>query len=122
MRLVGVQLMHVDDLRADFAFGERFLTMNLFALEDRMKWYAQHHKVSVEMVKANNLVCPRVIMKRNGPPKPARIQDMAVVFDPDTWLPLRVEYLNMADKKGFATIDYKSIKTNQGLKEADLKF
>jgi hypothetical protein len=61
-------------------------------------------------------------MKKKTPPRPGELQDVAVVFDPDTWLPLRVEYLNFADKKGFAVIEYKSIETNLGLKEEELKF
>jgi hypothetical protein len=41
MSLVGVQLMHLDDLRSDFAFGESFAHLNLFDLANRMQWYQE---------------------------------------------------------------------------------
>jgi len=121
MRVVGVQLMHVDDLRSDFVFGESWRGMNLFELEKRMKWYMQNGDISVEMVNAGGKTLPRLIMKRKTEPRPAQIQHVAVILGPD-WLPVRVEYFGNGDHEGFAIVEYNSIKTNLGLKEEDLKF
>jgi outer membrane lipoprotein-sorting protein len=122
MRAAGTQVMYVDDHRSDFACGESFSHLNLFDLVSRMKWYRDKGKVAVDLVKLGNLTCPRVIMKRTTEPRAAEIQDMQVVFDPGTWLPLRVDYLGNPDQQGFTVIEYQSIKTNLGLKEAELKF
>ncbi|HUT51993.1 MAG TPA: hypothetical protein VM658_01245 [bacterium] len=122
MRVVGVQLMSVDDPRSGFAFGEGLASMDLFSLRDRMRWYETNGQVSTSMVAVAGRPMPRALIQRPGKPRPGQIQDMAVVFDPDTWLPRRVEYLNTYDPDGFAVIEYQGIKTNLGLKEEEMKF
>jgi len=122
MRLVGVQTMNVNDPRTFFPFGERLDQFNLFALLDRIQWYEEKGVVSTERVNYNGWVCPRLILKRKGSPRPAEIQDMAVILDPRTWLPLRVDYFGNLDPQGFAEVDYLKIETNVGLREADLYF
>lgn len=122
MRLVGVQVMHQDDPRTLFPFGEGLHTFTLFNLPERMEWYQRHGEAAVEMVRWQGKNCPRAIMKRTGKPRPGEIQDLAVIFDPQTWLPLRVEYLGNMDPDGFAAVDYLSLQTNLGLREEELKF
>lgn len=122
MRIVGVQLMHVNDRRTDLGFGEGFYNVNLFSLLKRMEWYRQKGEVGVEMVRFDGRLCPRVVMRRKGEPMHAVLQDMLVVFDPDTHLPLRVDYTGLVDPEGFGVIEYRSIETNLGLEEEDLRF
>jgi hypothetical protein len=121
-RAAGVQLMHVDDHRADFPCGESLYNLNLFELAPRMKWYRQNGKVSVDLVKIGVMSCPRIIMERTTPPQAGELQDLSVALSPETWLPLRVEYLGNLDPQGYTVIEYESIKTNLGLKEEDLRF
>ena len=122
MRLVGVQVMNQDDPRTLFPFGEGLHTFTLFSLPERMEWYQRQGKAAVEMVKWQGKTCPRAVMKRKGKPRAGEIQDLAVIFDPQTWLPRRVEYLGNLDPDGFGAVDYLSLQTNLGLKEADLRF
>jgi len=122
MRMVGVQTMNVSDPRTFFPFGERLDQLNLFALLDRIQWYAEKGEVATEMVNYHGRVCPRLVLKRKGQPRPAEIQNMAVVLDPKSWLPLRVDYFGNLDPQGFAEVDYLKIETNVGLREADLYF
>ncbi len=121
-RAAGVQLMHVDDHRADFPCGESFSNLNLFELVPRMQWYLKNGKVSVDLVRIGELICPRLIMERTTPPRAGELQDLTVAVNPETWLPLRIEYLGNLDPQGYTVIEYQSIKTNLGLKEEDLKF
>jgi hypothetical protein len=122
MRVVGVQLMSVDDPRSGFPFGEGLATLDLFSLRDRMGWYEAHGRVSTSMAEVGGRAMPRALMQRSGKPRPGQIQDMAVVFDPDTRFPRRVEYLNTYDPDGFAVIEYQSIAANVGLVEQEMKF
>jgi outer membrane lipoprotein-sorting protein len=122
LRAAGVQLMHVDDPRSDFPCGESFSNLNLFELLPRLKWYRQNGKVTVDLVKIGSLICPRLIMERTTPPQPGELQDLTVILNPETWLPVRVEYLGNLDPQGYTVIDYQTLKTNLGLKEEDLKF
>ena len=122
MRLVGVQLTDVDYRRFDFTFGEGLDSLNLFALLERMKWYSAHGQVSTEMVQLGGKACPRAVMTRSGQPRVGEIQNLAVVFNPETWLPLRLEYSGSQDPEGFGLIEYQSILTNLGLKEDELRF
>jgi hypothetical protein len=114
--------MNVSDPRTFFPFGERLDQLNLFALLDRIQWYAEKGEVATEMVNYHGRVCPRLVLKRKGQPRPAEIQDMAVVLAPETGLPLRVDYFGNLDPQGFAEVDYLKIETNVGLREADLYF
>jgi len=122
MRLVGVQVMHQDDPRTLFPFGEGLHTFTLFSLPERMEWYQRQGQVAVEMVQWQGKICPRAVMKRKGKPQTGEIQNLAVIFDPQTWLPRRVEYLGNLDPDGFGAVDYLSLQTNLGLREEELKF
>jgi outer membrane lipoprotein-sorting protein len=122
MRAAGAQVMHVDDTRSNFPCGESFYNMNLFELVPRLKWYRQNGKVSVDLVKIGSLICPRIIMERTTPPQPGELQKLTVALNPETGLPLRVEYLDNLDPQGYTVIEYQSLKTNLGLKEEALKF
>jgi outer membrane lipoprotein-sorting protein len=115
MRLVGVQELPVADPRYDFAIGESFSQMNLFELKQRMDWYKEHGDTSAEMIMFKGKVMPRAVMKRKGEPLPGQIQDMAIIFDPETWLPVKVEYLGTLDPEGFMYLEYLDIKTNTGI-------
>ncbi len=122
MRLVGVQLMHVDDPRSDFIFGESLYTLNIYSLLDHMMWFKQNGETGSETVMLDGKPCPRAIMKNPARPKVGMIQDVNVVFDPDTWLPKRVEYLGYGLEGAFGLVEYNSIKINPGLSEEELRF
>ncbi len=122
MRLVGVQVMHQDDPRTLFPFGEGLHTFTLFSLPERMEWYRRQGLAAVEMVSWQGKTCPRAMMKRKGKPRAGEIQDLAIIFDPQTWLPRRVEYLGNLDPDGFGAVDYLSLQVNLGLREEELKF
>ncbi|GEM_PF-6990795 len=122
MRLVGVQELPIDDPRYDYACGESFSAMNLFELVRRMHWYEKHGTVSTDMVRFHEQVVPRVVMRRRGQPLQGQIQNMAIIFDPQTCMPLRVEYFGNPDPEGFTYFDYIEIKTNTGIEESDYYF
>lgn len=92
MRAAGIELMSVEDHRADFPCGESFYTMNFFELFKRMQWYGAKGKVTADLVSLAGKACPRAVMKRTADPRPGEVQDMNVIFSPQTWLPLRIEY------------------------------
>ena len=121
-RAAGVQVMAVDDPRSNFPCGESFNNLNLFELVPRLKWYRQNGKVSVDLVRIGAMICPRIIMERTTPPQPGELQKLTVALNPETWLPVRVEYLDNLDAEGYTVLDYQTLKTNLGLKEEDLKF
>jgi outer membrane lipoprotein-sorting protein len=122
MRLVGVQELPIDDPRYDYACGESFSGMNLFELARRMEWYEKHGTVSTDKVRFHGNVVSRVVMIRKGQPLQGQIQNMAIIFDPRTCLPLRVEYFGNPDPEGFTYFDYLEIKTNTGIKQSEYYF
>lgn len=122
MRLVGVQTMNVNDPRTFFPFGERLDQFNLFALAERVLWYAENGRVSTQMVVHQGRICPRMVLRRKTPPRPGELQDLALILSPDSYLPLRVEYLGNLDPEGFAEVDYLRLETNLGLQEAEFYF
>jgi len=122
MRLVGVQLMHVDDPRSDFAFGDSLYHLSLYSLLDLMKWYEQNGQVSADLVTHRGKTCPRAKMKRVGEPERGCIQDVSVVLDPDAWMPRRVLYHGYGGPDDYALIEYERVETGKGLVEENLRF
>jgi outer membrane lipoprotein-sorting protein len=117
-KIVGEQTFNVQDPRIFTSMGDNLLELNLFSLRDKVRAKIKRSRVSTARIKDPSGIM--IELKSTTPVGPREPGRMALLLDPQTYLPLRVDYRGYQDPDAFCLVEFSGLKTNVGLGAADL--